>query len=69
MIAPTWNDELELFDGSYSMSDIQIYIKYIIKNSEHYPLILLFIYKKNLDIIMLIYNLSVHRRTKLSLSI
>ena len=58
MIAPTWNDELELFDGSYSMSDIQNYIKYIIKNSEHY-----------LDIIMLIYNLSVHRRTKLSLSI
>ena len=23
ILAPTWNDELELTDGSYSMSDIQ----------------------------------------------
>ena len=69
MIAPTWNDELELFYGSYSMSDIQNYIKYIIKNSEHYLVILLFIHKKNLDVIMPVYNLSVHRRTKLSLLI
>ena len=31
MIAPTWNDEFELADGSYSMSDIPDYIEYIIK--------------------------------------
>ena len=27
VIAPTWNDEFELPDGSYSVSDIQDYIK------------------------------------------
>ena len=27
--APTWNDEFELPDGSYSVSDIQDYFKYI----------------------------------------
>ena len=26
IIAPTWNNEFELSDGSYSMSDIQDYI-------------------------------------------
>ena len=26
---PTWNDEFELPDGSYSVSDIQDYFKYI----------------------------------------
>ena len=31
IIAPIWNDEFELPDGSYSVSDIQDYIKYIIK--------------------------------------
>ena len=31
MIAPAWNDEFELPDGSYSVSDIQDYIKFIIK--------------------------------------
>ena len=30
-IAPTRNDEFELPDDSYSVSDIQDYIKYIIK--------------------------------------
>ena len=30
--APTWNDELKLPDGSYSVSDIQDYFKYIQKN-------------------------------------
>ena len=30
-IAPTWNDEFELPDGSYAESDIQDYIEYIIK--------------------------------------
>ena len=36
--APTWNDEFELSDGSYSVSDIQDYFKYILtihgKNSD-----------------------------------
>ena len=32
--APAWNDEFELPDGTYSMSDIQDYIKYIIKKNE-----------------------------------
>ena len=34
MIAPTWNDELKLPDGSYSVSDIQDYIKHILKKHE-----------------------------------
>ena len=29
--APVWNDELELPDGSYSVSDIQDYCEYILK--------------------------------------
>ena len=29
--APTWNDKFELPDGSYSVSDIQDYFKYILK--------------------------------------
>ena len=29
--APTWTDEFELPDGSYSMSDIQDYFEYILK--------------------------------------
>ena len=29
--APTWNDEFELLDGSYSISDIQDYFEYIFK--------------------------------------
>ena len=29
--APTWNDEFELADGSYSVSDIQDYFEYIFK--------------------------------------
>ena len=28
----TWNEELELPDGSYFISDIQDYIEYILKN-------------------------------------
>ena len=31
--APTWNEEFELPDGSYSISDIQDYFKYILKNT------------------------------------
>ena len=32
--APTWNDEFEIPDGSYSISDIQDYFEYILKNIE-----------------------------------
>ena len=31
IIALTWNDEFELPDGSYSVSDIHNYIEYIFK--------------------------------------
>ena len=34
IIVPTWNDEFELPDGSYSVSDIKDYIEYIIKKHE-----------------------------------
>ena len=30
--APTWSDEFELPDGSYSISNIQNYFEYILKN-------------------------------------
>ena len=30
--APTWNDKFELPDRSYSVSDIQNYLEYILKN-------------------------------------
>ena len=29
---PTWNEEFTLPDGSYSISDIQDYFEYILKN-------------------------------------
>ena len=32
--AQTWNEEFELLDGSYSVSDIQDYFEYIIKKYE-----------------------------------
>ena len=32
--APTWNEEFELSDGSYSASDIQYYFEYILKKHE-----------------------------------
>ena len=34
MITQTWSYEFELSDGSYSVSDIQDYIEYIIKKHE-----------------------------------
>ena len=34
IIAPTWNNEFELPDGSYFVSDTQDYMKYIIKKHE-----------------------------------
>ena len=33
MSAPMWNEKFELPDGSYSISDIQTYFKYIISIS------------------------------------
>ena len=44
VIARTWNDEFALADGSYSVSDSQDYIGYIIKSMINFPLILLFIF-------------------------
>ena len=38
--APTWNKEFELPNGSYSVSDIQYYFEYIIKNIRQLPIIL-----------------------------
>ena len=32
--APTWNDTFDLTDGSYSISDIQDYFEFIIKNTK-----------------------------------
>ena len=31
--APPWNEEFELSDGSYSVSDIQDYFEYILKKT------------------------------------
>ena len=35
LIAPTWNDDFDLPDGTYSVSDIHDYIEYIIKSMKH----------------------------------
>ena len=35
IVTPTWNNKFELPDGSYSVSDIQDYIKCIIKSMKH----------------------------------
>ena len=46
--APTWNEEFQLPDGSYSVSDIQDYFEYILKKHEEKaanPLIKLYINK------------------------
>ena len=34
ILALTWNEEFEVTDGSYSVSDIQDYFKYILKKRE-----------------------------------
>ena len=34
ILAPTWNDNFDLPDGSYSLSDILDYLEYIIKKHE-----------------------------------
>ena len=41
IIAPTWNDEFELPDGFYSVSDIQDYIEFIINEHETLTTIIL----------------------------
>ena len=38
--APTWNEEFELPDGSYSVSGIQDYFQYIFKNLEKRQLLI-----------------------------
>ena len=38
--APTWNEEFELPDGSYSVSDIQDYFEYVLKNMRQLLIIL-----------------------------
>ena len=46
--SPTWNEELELFDGLYSVSDIQNHFEYILTNMEkrHFnPLVRIYINK------------------------
>ena len=42
-MAPTWNDEFDSPDGSYSVSDIQDYIDYIIKTLPTNPFIHIYI--------------------------
>ena len=37
IIAPTWNNEFESPDGSYSVTDIPDYIEHIIKKHETFP--------------------------------
>ena len=32
--ARTWSEEFKLLDGSYSVSDIQVYIEYILRQYE-----------------------------------
>ena len=46
--APTWNEEFELPDGSYSASDVQDYFEYILKKHEtvtHNPSIMIYVNK------------------------
>ena len=36
VLAPTWNKKFELPDGSYSLSNIQVYFEYILKKWRKY---------------------------------
>ena len=59
IIAPTWNDESELPDGSYSLSDIQYYIEYISKKHERitaFPAIHVYIDRINNRLVFRIKN-------------
>ena len=40
MSVPTWSEEFHLYDGSYSVSDIQDYFEYIIKIHENLMIII-----------------------------
>ena len=40
MSAPTWNEKFDLRDGLYSVSDIQDYFEYILKNMDKRLIIL-----------------------------
>ena len=42
---PTWNEEFELPDGSYSVSDIQNYFEYILETVTDNPSIRIFLNK------------------------
>ena len=44
IIAPTWNDEFELSDDSYSVSNIQDYFEFINKKHETLATIKLMLY-------------------------
>ena len=54
--SPNVNDEFESLSDSYSVSDIQHYIEYIIKRTKHHPLILIFIFKSK-DLIRLVFKM------------
>ena len=49
ILAPTWDEEFELTDRSYFVSDIQDYFKYILKNHETVtdnPSIMIYVIKR-----------------------
>ena len=57
--APIWNDEFELSDGSYSISDVEDYFEYILKNHNENiddPPIQIFVSKNENRIIFKIKN-------------
>ena len=62
IIAPTWNDEFELPDGFYSVSDIQDYFEYIIKYNSAIPPIHVYINRINNRLVF-----NVNNRYKLEL--
>ena len=49
IIAQIWNDEYELSNGSYSVSDIQDYIEYIIKKHGTLTTIPIHVYINKID--------------------
>ena len=51
--APTWNEELKLPDGSYSVSDIQDYFEYIIKKRREdidKPSVMIYVKKSRIEL-------------------
>ena len=49
IIAPTLNDEFELLDGFYSVSDIQDYVEYIIKMNHLTKIPPIYVYISRID--------------------